>query len=425
MKNPLRKIIFSIIIMLVGLLYVQADECPMVINEETTNSRTITCNSQEPTLTTFSYPTAGTREVFKNDMCSIRCKEEVLYLIDSAKSIRAGMGFTFPLYVSGQRTCTATYNYEDYDKKLRDLITSRNDASSAAARLAVRNEISNHLLMKEDCDTWKDNSGKYTMNPNINLRVQTSGADETISYEFKESSPYSSVVMDVKEPGEFCSVPNNNSDCTPVNEAISEWTEIARIDGSFVMTNRFIELYTGRIVNVRSNNTCSAGDVYFSSFTEKTYPASGSRTDLGYRLDLTARNLGQNLVPGNKNWRLNVNCWYSLVNYIFPQGEDGGGSNNDENYDRFGSTAFMYRPIDLNNPFPNRSPGYNWVGKESLITGNVSSLGSKTAYDIRLSPQSIRTIRNYNRTNPYDTFNLNNKQQSAFINQFSKIVIRK
>lgn len=87
-----------------------------------------------------------------------------------------------------------------------------------------------------------------------------------------------------------------------------------------------------------------------------------------------------------------------------PKYENGGGGNNGN-----GGVEVIYRVVDLNNPFPNRAPGSNWSGSESLITNNRGVeadgvYGLSPYYTIELDPAKIKEIRRDNKGIDYGTF---------------------
>lgn len=86
--------------------------------------------------------------------------------------------------------------------------------------------------------------------------------------------------------------------------------------------------------------------------------------------------------------------------------------------------AFIYRPIDLNNPFPNRNAGinwYDWYSKQSNKERLKSSY-SKLEYQVELDNQSVSKIKEYNKENNYlDWKGINEEtEKSDFINDYFK-----
>ena len=72
----------------------------------------------------------------------------------------------------------------------------------------------------------------------------------------------------------------------------------------------------------------------------------------------------------------------------------------------------IYRTIDLNNPFPDidgtgRTSGSNWEGHiEEVITNHKDIYDNKPMYSFVLTPSTVKQIRSYNKSHPYDDFEL-------------------
>lgn len=445
MIKKLYKGIFLISMFFMFGFFVNADECPVENDDSKELDRIMLCSAEKYLTTRYIYPEVGQVEVFKNDLCSIKCSENVLFLVDKAKNVRAGMGFSFPLFASGQRTCNATYNYKEFDENLRKLVADR-DAASGDARETIVNEISNQIQIKDACDAWLgkvEEKGKeypkYGFNNSglaVLLLVETSQGNTEIGYSFRQSG-YESTVNEETTKYDSCDLKGDaNGNCVTESDTTSSWTEISRVDGRFTMNDVYVEKYTGQVKPVPSSTTCDAKDIYFTSFYEISFPNSSNPTANGYKLKLTASNLGNNIdvisggvgndiakFSGDK-WKLTIDCWYKLKNLIFPQSTS---TTIDDYYGMFGGTAFMYRQINLESPFPNRDPGENWKGKEKLITGvNTKTVAYEQGiYTIELDGEKIRRVKDYNDDNPYDTFNLNDMEKSWFITEYDDIVKRK
>lgn len=86
--------------------------------------------------------------------------------------------------------------------------------------------------------------------------------------------------------------------------------------------------------------------------------------------------------------------------------------------------AFIYRPIDLNNPFPNRNAGINWYDWYSIQSNKdrLKSSYSKLEYQVELDNQSVSKIKEYNKENNYlDWKGINEEtEKSDFINNYFK-----
>lgn len=90
--------------------------------------------------------------------------------------------------------------------------------------------------------------------------------------------------------------------------------------------------------------------------------------------------------------------------------------------------AFIYRPIDLNNPFPNRNAGVNWYDWYSIPANKerLKSSYSKEEYQVILDNQSVSKIKEYNKNNNYlDWTGINKKtEKSEFIDKYNIVRIQ-
>ena len=394
-----------------------------VNNSPTTEN--LVCHDENRTTTTFR--TNEEKTVLSNSVCTIKCTEDIVFSIDPIKKVLAGTSFNYPLYASGERKCTAVYKYDTYEAEIRKLVDEY-ATLTGTAKVTKGNEITNYYAEKKACDEFtKEGSElqhKYSYDGDVSLKVETSVNEVTIPYVFVETEEYDSkVIVDEINYRGSCNFNEAGKTCSNDNKTINGWTETARIFGKYTMKDTYIEKYTGEIKTVYSNNTCNAGDRYFVSMNELTRLKKNDDTDKGYKLTLIAEKLGNNLVSTESSWKLNVDCWYQVKNLVFPQG--GNGENTDDNYSKYGSTAFEYRLIDLENPFPGREAGANWNGYESIITSTKDNLSSLQRFVITLDRSRINRIREYNDVHSYDTFNLNEMEKSQFIEVNTNIIDRK
>lgn len=420
----MKKFIFIIMVMMMPVV-VFGSTCTVNKDVQTGNDKKLVCDAENRTTTTFR--TTDEKTVLKNSVCEIKCTEEIVFAIDPIKKVLAGTSFNYPLYASGERKCKATYNYDSYEQKIKKL-TEEYATLTGTAKVTKGNEITNYYAEKKECDEFtKEGSefqNKYSYDGDVSLKLETSINEVTIPYVFVETEEYDSkVIVDEINYRGSCEFNEAGKTCSNGVKTINEWTETVRIFGKYTMKDTYIEKYTGEIQTVYSNNTCNAGDRYFVSMNELTRPTKADTTDKGYKLTLTANKLGNNLVSTEPIWNLNVDCWYQVKNLVFPQG--GNGENTDDNYSKYGGTAFEYRLIDLEDPFPGREPGANWKGHESIITSTKDNLSSLERFVITLDRNRINRIREYNDVNSYDTFNLSEMEKSPFIEANPNIIDRK
>jgi len=429
------KKIVALLIFLLLPVFVYADSCSTIEDTQTNLNRTVTCDSKLKTTTKFSSSKEET--VLSNGVCTIKCSENLIFSIDPIKKVLSGTSFNYPLYVSGERKCTASYDYVAYETNIRNLV--KDYASfTGAAKTTKGNELVTYYNKKKECDEFTVNDSdyekKYTMKGSVQLKLATSTKVDTVNYSYKNISDYNSVFNKDEIKYYACNYNEKDKICNESDRAISAWTETARVFGKYTMPNVYVERYTGAVKPTSTSTTCDAGDRYFVDFNELTKPIAGASGDNGYTLTLTATNVGNNLISGGEKWDLNVNCWYQVKNLFFPQGGDPAKST-DDNYDDYGNTAFSYRQIDLNDPFPEREPGANWYNKTNLITSTAKDIDKTERYSIILDGAAdIRKIKEYNENpnNEYVNFNLylktdeqgNVTDRSYFIDNFYYIVNR-
>lgn len=105
----IKKTLFGIIILMIGMI---------VVNGSTID-RTLTCDATNQTFDKFN---TKNQKAFENSVCTITCSEELFYGYDPIKNVLAGRGFSYPLYLSGQKQCNAKYNYVSYYTRIQQII---------------------------------------------------------------------------------------------------------------------------------------------------------------------------------------------------------------------------------------------------------------------------------------------------------------
>ena len=421
----MKKVLIFVIALIMPVIVLGAT-CDLNKDRQTTNARNLTCDAEKSTVTNFK--TTNDVEVLKNDVCTIKCSEELAVSIDPIKKVLAGMSFSYPLYVSGERKCTATYNYAAYEAKIQKL-TSEYASLSGTAKTTKGNELVNYYAQRRACDNFtvkdQDEFNEYKLDANVSLSVETSTREITLPYVYEELLDYTNIVTTDETMYDGCSYSETNRTCTETDSTVTGWKETARVIGKYTMSDVYVEKYTGEIKNISSEKTCVAGDRFFVDLKEISKPLAGDTRDLGYKLTLTANNLGDNMLARNRsNWNLTANCYYQVKNLIYPQ-QDATGRCIDEMCNEIGTTGFAYRIVDLKDPFPNREPGANWKGKETIITSTADRITSLQRFVINLNRNSIKRVREYNSVNSYDTFDLNEMEKSNFIIANQSIINRK
>ena len=473
------------------------------------NSKVLTCDSENTNTTKFQYPAAGDPlvETFNNGYCVVMCREEIAFAYPSIRRTYAGMPFSYNLVLSGARTCRSTYpNYVENDEKYRLLVDMymvllghiangvprvdinedgarnvgdynyvRNQASTfvdidgkkvldldnnnvmdsdSVALGSLSNAIRNMKQKKDDCDGWgtaANPSSIYEVNPSVELIINTSKGDVTERYEYEEISPYNSIMTHDTTTYSSCSLVDTivggrrEYSCNGENTYIG-WTEIARVNGWFIMGEKKMTIYEGKTMPIAEFvepdvKTCWAGRSYYVPLAEVSKPNPANTTDNGYPMRLSVTNLGNNISSVPKDMNLTVNCWYQVRNLIGPTESDWIYDEYSEQIPagaRNSISLYLYRPIDLKDPFPNnREPGANWVGtieemingkkvtsslKERYITNEASTIQTKTLYKIKLNRSNINSIKRSNAQEGYNLFKDVEVGPNEFIRKYYEVI---
>lgn len=174
---------------------------------------------------------------------------------------------------------------------------------------------------------------------------------------------------------------------------------------TFLLPESIVDLGTGK-VTYKNNPGQGINNEYYTpiTYTGDLY------------LEATIKNVGVlNDVDGwTDNWKLTYNgssCRVNVTSRLYKPNQKN-------------EYAFIYRPIDLNNPFPNRNAGINWYDWYSIQSNKdrLKSSYSKKEYQVELDNQSVSKIKEYNKNNNYlDWKDINEKtEKSAFINDYFK-----
>lgn len=424
----MKKKLLLFVLLLMPLMVNALDVCDVASDNQTSNNRTLTCSPTQ--ISTTKFKSTKEKEVLKNDVCTITCTEDIVFSIKPTQKVLAGMSFSYPLYSSGVRKCTAKYNYKNYEDRMQKLVDEYKILTDTTAKNNKVKELDALYEQKARCDGYaeagNEYESKYSFNGEANLKVETSTNVENVTYEYKDIDEYYTNVVKDNINYYSCGYNSSTKNCDGAQRTTNGWVSTSRVYGKYTMKEVFIEKYTGEIKTTKGDNTCEGMDKFFVKLNEYTRPVSNDKDDNGYSLTLTATNLNTKTI-NDTDWNLTVNCYYQVNNLMFPQG--GTNVKADENYSKYGNTAFQYRIVALEEPFPDREAGANWKGNESIITSSKSIVFSTNntleRFIINLDRAGIRKVREYNELYKYDTFNLDSKEQSIFINNMGKMFDRK
>ena len=242
----MKKITFAFILFILPI-FVFADTCSVKVDTQTNNDRELTCDLIDGEQTLTTYETSSSKTVLDNDVCTVKCTESLVFSIDPMKKVLAGTSFNYPLYVSGERKCTATYDYVSYETTIKALVTEY-EALSGVAKTTKGNEIVNYYDQKKSCDEFvvkdSDYQNVYKLGGDVSLKVQTSTSTDTLNYKYRDISDYYSTsnIDDVKYTA--CGFNEATKTCDGATRTISSWNETAKIFGKYTMPNVFVEKYT-------------------------------------------------------------------------------------------------------------------------------------------------------------------------------------
>lgn len=183
---------------------------------------------------------------------------------------------------------------------------------------------------------------------------------------------------------------------------------------TFLLPESIVELGTGK---VKYNNRSGQG-INNEYYTPITYTGN-------LYLEAEISNIGvlyEAEVDGwTDNWTLKYdgenddNCKVNVTSRLYKPNQKN-------------EYAFIYRPIDLNNPFPNRNAGVNWYDWYSIPANKdrLKSSYSKKEYQVELDNQSVSKIKEYNKNNNYLDWTGINKEtgKSDFIDKYNIVRIQ-
>lgn len=197
--------------------------------------------------------------------------------------------------------------------------------------------------------------------------------------------------------------------CVEINRSGLPWNKVNAVTINKTIryslppdTYRYVDKTTSISSNYPSN-----GGLYFdigSANIPVHYSTLPGTKNLTFRYsDLGTNGKFNSVIDSVNNYYCNYNVEKGFVIPDPTPGGSGGGRGDVYDYN------FVYRPIDLSTPFPGkdgngRGIGSNWSGNENLIKEDVFNQEPK--YRITLDNRSIRAIRDYNKTNSYDNFDM-------------------
>lgn len=163
------------------------------------------------------------------------------------------------------------------------------------------------------------------------------------------------------------------------------------------LPNSVVEEYTGKVTYKQGDNL-SLNNKYYTPIdwdSNKKYEivATISGMDRLKESSVKADSKDKNKVwTGTWEYTLNGSKDNCDINLYPLYGQPTGGKKNLK-------YIFIYRPIDLNNPFPNRNPGMNWYDWYNIERNKerLESSYNREQYSITLDSQKTSEIKKYNK----------------------------
>lgn len=168
---------------------------------------------------------------------------------------------------------------------------------------------------------------------------------------------------------------------------------------TFFLPSSVLENFNGTVNYLEDENKANINNKYYIPLDAKNYEVSVKLENLSRLSEIQAK---KDSKDKNKvwfgTWNIDTNCLLKVTNRIYePSG--GGEENGKVKY------KFIYRPISLNNPFPNRFPGVNWytwyITEGNKDRKTLEDSYKKLEYYTELDNRTISTIKEYNKNHNY------------------------
>lgn len=189
------------------------------------------------------------------------------------------------------------------------------------------------------------------------------------------------------------------------------------------LPNSVVEEYTGKVTYKTTDNNLGLNNKYYTPIdwdSNKKYEvvATISGMDRLKESSVKADSKDKNKVwTGTWEYTLNGSKDNCDINLYPLYGQPTGGKKNLK-------YTFIYRPIDLNNPFPNRNPGMNWYDWYNIERNKerLESSYNREQYSITLDSQKTSEIKKYNKDElnkgGYFDWKTIENGQSSFIDKY-------
>ena len=157
---------------------------------------------------------------------------------------------------------------------------------------------------------------------------------------------------------------------------------------TFFLPSSVLENFNGTVNYLEDENKDNINNKYYIPLDAKNYEVSVKLENLSRLSETQAEKDSKNKVWIG-TWTIDTSCSLKVTNRLYENGKH----------------KFIYRPIDLSNPFPNRSPGVNWytwyIVERNKDNKTLEDYYKKIEYYTKLDNKTISEIKSYNKDNDY------------------------
>lgn len=307
-----------------------------------------------------------------------------------------------------------------------DGLTVRNNGTSEMVKIEQKGYITNifksNLVNKDknyDANSYNGGWLKYGITyyneaswNYTTEKFRSSEAQENINYvmkkklkslsEFEENITLTINGLDGSRLVKKCT---QSGSFTPANKLITVCT--------FFLPESYLKELTGNVNYSESNDNANINNKYYIPLDKQKHNISVKLENLSVLSENQAKTDSQNKnKPWIGTWTIDTSCSLKVTNRIY-EPPSGGKENGKVKY------KFIYRPINLSNPFPNRFPGVNWytwyITEGNKDKKTLEDSYTKLEYYTELDNRAISKIKEYNKINNYF-----NKVETDFFKDYIK-----
>ncbi len=343
------------------------------------------------------------------------CNDSSKVLVAHGSWVKPSGKLSFKINVKNDKKCEVSKQSTDYMEcnEWKDLsseckkLTVRNKNSSAVVKIEQNGYISNIFKSNLVNDLVNDNN-EYKANSydggwlkyGITYYNEVSWSYTTAEFRSSETQKNINDAMQkkLKKLPEFEENINLTINGLDGSRLVKKCTQ----SGSFTSANKLItvctfflpESYlkelTGNVSYSESNDNANINNKYYIPLDAQKHNISVKLENLSVLSENQAEADSQKQnEPWTGRWNITTSCLLKVTNRLYENGK----------------YKFIYRPINLNNPFPNRSPGVNWytwyITEGNKDRKTLEDSYKKPEYYTELDNRTISTIKEYNKNHNY------------------------